>query len=141
MTRREDIVMHARYLLGVPFRHQGYNQFGTDCAGLIRWTYAKLGLGEPVIDAYERSPNGVTLMEIMRRYGTEIAIDQAAFGDVLVFEFAADLPQHLAIITDYPGGVGMLHSYSTIGKVCEHNLDQKWQNRICAAFRFPGVEA
>jgi NlpC/P60 family putative phage cell wall peptidase len=136
MTRREDIVRHARELIGVPFRHQGYNEFGTDCAGLVRWTYAKLGLGEPEVPAYERSPDGETLLATVRRYGQEIEIGEASIGDVLIFRFAK-LPQHLGIVTEH----GMIHSYWTIGRVVEHGLDQKWRNRICAAFRFPGVEA
>jgi hypothetical protein len=45
-------------------------------------------------------------------------------------------PQHVALITDH----GIIHSYSGVGKVVEHGLDERWQQRISAAYRFPYFE-
>ncbi len=42
-------------------------------------------------------------------------------------------PQHVALITDH----GIIHSYSGVGKVVEHSLDERWRQRIAAAYRFP----
>ncbi len=45
-------------------------------------------------------------------------------------------PQHVALVTDH----GIIHSYSGVGKVVEHGLDDRWQQRITAAYRFPYFE-
>ena len=42
-------------------------------------------------------------------------------------------PQHVALITDK----GIIHSYSGVGKVVEHALDESWRRRIVAAYRYP----
>ena len=55
-------------------------------------------------------------------------------GDVLLMRFTGE-PQHLAIYA----GPNIIHSYQTVGKVCEHILDAKWARRIVRVYRFKGL--
>ena len=130
----QEIVEKAREMLDVPFHHQGHSLFGTDCAGVVRWVHREMGFGSIDVEAYERQPDGKTLMALMQLYGTEIPKDSAENGDVLVFRISSR-PQHLGIKTD----VGILHAYERYGKVTEHSLVGAWPRLIVAAFRFPGV--
>lgn len=45
---------------------------------------------------------------------------------------AAGDPQHLAIFT----GDTLIHSYASVGSVCEHRLASVWAARIVCAYRF-----
>ena len=44
-------------------------------------------------------------------------------------------PQHLAIFT----GENIIHSYESVGKVCEHRMADVWAVRIVRVYRFKGV--
>lgn len=70
---------------------------------------------------------------------TEIRVDDAQPGDVLMMRFHSD-PQHVAILADYRhGGRSIVHSMASVGAVAEHRLSPEWRARIVAAFRLPGV--
>lgn len=47
------------------------------------------------------------------------------------------VPQHLALITDYPmpGEMGMIHAYAPARKVVEHRYDPQWRRQTYAAYR------
>lgn len=134
MTIREKIVAKARECLGTPFHHQGrVPGVGIDCIGLL--VEASQSLPVPLEDRinYGRYPDGKTLMAALVKQLDEIEIKDAQKGDILIFRFRR-WPTHVGIKTDK----GVIHTWTTVGKVVEHNLD-KWQNKICAAFRFRGI--
>lgn len=113
------IVESARKYLGVPFRHQGRNILGLDCAGLV--VIALLDIGVQVKDVYGYSVNphkGRLETAILENPAiSEIAITDAIEGDILLIKFHTE-PQHVAIKTD----IGIIHSTSLIGKVVEHRM-------------------
>ena len=62
----------------------------------------------------------------------EIPVAEATLADIYFMAWGRE-PQHVALITDK----GIIHSYSGVGKVVEHALDESWRRRIVAAYRYP----
>ena len=139
MATRAEIVAVARSYLNCNYHHQGRIRAGIDCIGVAIAVCRDLNLGE--IDdplGYSREPDGVLLLENIEKYCT--AITDYSYGDLLVFRLRK-LPQHCGIVTDLADGLGLIHSYQTIGKVAEHSLTDWWVERIVGAYRLPGVES
>lgn len=133
----ETIIAAARELLEMPFRHQGRASTGkTDCAGVICHVAESHGL--PYVDQtnYPRQPGGSRLESALDDQPCLMRVPLSAkqAGDVLLMRFAGD-PQHLAIFT----GKTIIHAYETVGKVCEHDLDEAWARRIVRVYRFTEV--
>lgn len=134
MATREQIVAAARGYLGTPYRHQGRNRRGVDCAGLVVLVARDCGL--PVLDmtGYARTPDG-TLVAQMAAQAVQIPCEWAQPGDLYLMRFQTE-PQHLAIVTEH----GIIHSYAGARKVVEHRIDEMLAARIVAAYAFRGVE-
>lgn len=135
---RSKIVAAARACLGTPFRHQGrLVGVGMDCAGVLIHVLNTLGLPHDDEKGYPRHPYAGMLETILNRQPslTEISRSAARHGDVLLMRFRRE-PQHIAI----HAGATMIHSYSGIGRVIEHTLDDLWKRRITAAYRITGIE-
>jgi len=131
-----EVVSKAREYLGTKFRHQGrLKGIGVDCVGLIVGVAHELGLSNFDAKNYGRDPDPKMMREVLNREMIPIKVNDAQPGDVLWMVFYKE-PQHLAIKTD----VGIIHSYSGVGKVVEHVLDHTWRSRIREAYRFKGTE-
>lgn len=145
---RADVVAEARRWIGTPYHHQAHERgVGCDCAGLVAGVAVALGLvprdfwqvhGHE-LSGYGRDPVGERLLDVLRRFMTEVAPESAAAGDVLALRFRR-LPQHLAIVVPHvAGGAAIVHAIgSGPGAVVEHRLDEAWRRRTVAAFRYPG---
>jgi cell wall-associated NlpC family hydrolase len=138
---RLEIVDAARAYLGTPWHHQGrLKGVGVDCIGLILGVAKDIKLGDfdkPKFRQYgRRPPRGPGMMaefdEVCQR------TDNPRIGDILVFWINPrnKRPQHCGIMTD----IGVIHTFSEIGKVVEHRLDEKWKGRILQAYNYPGVD-
>lgn len=127
------IVEEARQWLGVKFQHQGRSKFGVDCAGLVICVGQSLGVFDPLFNFsdYDRNPNGDYMYFMAQELLDEIQLEEAKEGDILMFKFAYN-PQHLGFRTDN----GVIHSYQAAGEVVEHAIDDVWNKRLFAAFRF-----
>lgn len=138
MLTNNDIIIEARKWIGTPYIHQGrlINK-GCDCVGLIIGIAKKLNISSFNYTAYDRQPDP----DIMGKLLTENLIksnrnkQNLLHADILWIKFGKH-PQHLAIVTD----LGIIHSYSVVGKVVEHRIDNKWQKRIVGIFRYPNIE-
>ena len=130
------VVSAARAALGTPFRHQGRTLRGMDCAGLVVWCAESAGLDYVDQGDYPRMPGGGRLESALEMQPCLVRIPTATAGagDVLLIKFKGD-PQHLAIHT----GENMIHAWETVGKVCEHALDEWRSGKIVAAYRFVEV--
>lgn len=144
---RQDIIDEARTWIGVPFSHQGHIRAGCDCAGLIRGILMALNQmpqdvsqwpGVQQFIGYARQPDGRSFIAACRTYLTEIDPLEAQAGDVVAIRFTK-YPQHSGILVPYVGGLGIVHALSSVGKVVEHRLDDRWRKRITHAYAFPGV--
>jgi cell wall-associated NlpC family hydrolase len=138
MVTRKDIVDKAREFIETPFHHQGrLKHIGIDCVGLIYCVAKELGIKIHDKTDYGRAPRPDVLLTEIRKSLDEISIEEANIGDIFIFWIKRkSWPQHVAIISDY----GMIHAYADIKKVVEHVIDEKWTDKIKAAFRYRGIE-
>jgi len=141
-TTQEQIVNQARTWLGTPFHHQArLKGVGCDCLGLVVGVVDELGLkdknGQLLAGydeiAYSKEPDGAYLTQKLTDLLDEVQEPQA--GDLALFS-VRDNPQHLAILTDYEGGLGMIHAYAPARRVVEHRLDADWNSRLVKVFRW-----
>jgi cell wall-associated NlpC family hydrolase len=138
MTTRADIVAAARSYLGVRWHHQGRNRAGMDCIGLVIAVARDLGISDYDITAYARVPDGNTLRATMAQQMDLLKRDPRP-GDVMLLSFQRN-PLHTAIVTDAPGGLGMIHAFANKRMVVEHGFDATWRSRLVCAFGYRGVE-
>lgn len=144
MSIAEDIVAQARTWLGTPFHHQArLKGKGCDCLGLIIGVVDELGLKDiqgRLLSSYDeitypKEPDGAYLIDKLTDILTEVPIADAHAGDLALFKVREN-PQHLAILTDYEGGLGMIHSFAPSRRVVEHRLDDDWKSRLLKVYRW-----
>ena len=129
-----DIIAAARAELDTPFVHQGrLPGKALDCAGLAvivarNW----FDVEEP--RAYGRSPH-LGLLQQWVEAQSFIEPGPVEAGALLLMRFGTE-PQHLAICA----GDTIIHSYSRVGRVVEHNFSPVWRARVVKSYRFAGVE-
>ena len=140
-TTRMDAVAEARTWLGTPFHHQAsVKGAGCDCIGVIKGVGTALKLvdydpASPEAQAfanYSMLPNSRRMREGLATWLVEIPVAEATLADIYFMAWGRE-PQHVALITDK----GIIHSYSGVGKVVEHALDEDWKRRIVASYRYP----
>lgn len=144
----DAIVACARGWLGTRFHHQGRlkktreHAGGVDCLGLLVGVAKELKLqdvnGLPLslhdVFTYPHLPDVEKLQQSLCNCLELISIDQMCVGDVALIRIS-ERPQHLAILTDFNNGPGVIHAYAPAKKVVEHALDAWWQERIYRAYR------
>ena len=95
---RAAVVAAARGWLGTPYRHQAsVRGEGADCLGLVRGVWRELVGDEPEAPpAYQPDWAEVggeeTLLAAARRWLTEVPVEAAALGDVVLFRMALGCP-------------------------------------------------
>lgn len=139
---RVDVVREARALLGCPYVHQ-HRMAGTgvDCAGVLTLVTKMLGLSDFDVTDYERYPEGMQLLSLCDQQMTRIPVAQMQAGDAIAMRITRQ-PQHVGILVDYClGGLSMVHADNKVGRVVETPLDQRWLDRVVAAYRLPGIAA
>lgn len=128
------IIDVARACIGTPFLHQGrIPGRALDCAGLVVAVAQAIGASYIDQQGYSRVPSRGQLERALDEQPCleRIAATDRQPGDVLLISFYGD-PQHLAIFT----GDTIIHSYASVGSVCEHRLSSVWAARIVRAYRF-----
>ena len=126
------VLSAARACLDTPFAHQGrIPGLALDCAGLVVVVAKAIGADYNDHRGYSRSPSNGLLEAALDAQPCLDRVYDMQPGDVLLMRFASD-PQHLAI---YAGDT-IIHSYSQVGKVCEHRLADVWRSRIVRVYRF-----
>ncbi len=138
------IVKQAREWIGTPFHHQArLKGKGCDCLGLVVGVVDELELKDKkgvklaAYDevTYSREPDGAYLTEKLTGLLFEVPVEEARAGDLGLFKVREN-PQHLAILSDYEGTLGMIHSFAPARRVVEHRLDDDWKLRILKVFRW-----
>jgi NlpC/P60 family len=145
MTNAGDVIACARQFCGVRFMHQGRSAAGLDCLGLLIITARTLEVhfeDETVdtldIPTYGARPDTLLLKQKLDTHLTPIALSDVREGDIVVLKVDG-LPQHLALITDYPmqSELGMIHAYAPARQVIEHRYDAQWRRQTYLAYRLP----
>ncbi len=136
MALQDDIVRTAREYLGTRWVHQGrVKGVGVDCIGLLVGVAKELGLTTFDNTNYTRMPDGDILRDNLNEHMVEMTSGRYRPGDVLMMKFVHQ-PQHIAIVTDLGGRLGIIHAHMQSRKVVEHGLDALWISRIVAVYRF-----
>lgn len=144
MIARGAVLAEARDWIGTPYMHQASAKgAGCDCLGLVRGVWRALYGAEPeAAPAYtpdwaERA-GAETLLDAARRNMREIALEDSAPGDVLLFRMHAQAPaKHCAILDE---NARIIHAYWGRA-VVRSRFAPWWRVRCAAAFSFPDVSA
>lgn len=138
MVSADEAISTARTYLGTPFQHQGrLKGVGLDCVGLLICLGKELGLFDSQLEytGYRRRPDGVLLTELMNLHlGAKPDGDLIKPADVLLIRVRQ--PQHAVLVTDIRP-LTVIHAVAR--GVVEHRFDERWQRRIMAVYRIPGV--
>ncbi len=127
------IITLARSWVGTKFHHQGRKKnIGVDCIGLVVGVAKELGIDVYDRTSYPREPSGGTLETALAEYLGECGL---APGCVALFRIEKE-PQHVGIISEVEGGLGIIHAYAQARKVVEHNFDESWRGRLVKCYRF-----
>lgn len=132
----DQVVAAARECIGTPFHHLGRAPFaGLDCLGLV--LHVASSVGRPVHSprAYPNDPSQYNLLagaEANKSVTRVPDLSELQSGDVLIIRVGTQV-RHFAI---YAGDTLIHVMDGAVGRVCEHDLDQKWRRRIVAAYRF-----
>lgn len=123
-----ELVNAARTFLGTPYRHQGRNEHGIDCAGLLVASYRLLGIELDDMRAYGMEPWRDGLRQQVEKNFTLQSRDPEP-GDILLLRVRRE-PQHLAIATD----LGIIHAYASVGRVVETSMGSQWSKRLVGVY-------
>lgn len=122
----------------VPFLHQGRNEYGSDCIGLLVYC---TGYPEDEIPSYSRDPhNGLLEWHLEAAFGAPVCtagpegvqVGQLRPGDLVALAYGRAV-RHVGVIALHPvhaGCLSLIHTDSSVGKVTEHILDEPWLKRI-----------
>lgn len=133
MTFGEEIFLEAKSWTKprTPYQHQGrFKGCGVDCVGLVLGVAKALGVRIEDRPGYsEMFPNAEWLKEeLLKQFDP---VDEPEIGSLLLLNMGAPMPSHLAIM----GETTIIHVWGQRGAV-EHTLNDAWEKRIVAAFRF-----
>lgn len=137
-VRRAKFIAAARSFLGARWRHQGRRPDAMDCLGLVALSLAAVGVSARDRQGYGRTPYNHQLAASLREhFGEPIPPDEIQPGDIVTMTWAGE-ENHVAIVTDHPEGLGLIHALSTApggGRVVEHRLSPDFAARIVEAYR------
>ncbi len=140
LTINEQAIVEAATWLQTPYHHQmSVKGVGCDCLGLVRGIWRALYGTEPELPpAYSADWGEVsgqeTLYDAAARNLDEIAVEDAAPGDVVLFRMILTAPaKHAGVLLD---GGRFIHAYSGRA-VTSSALSPWWQARLAAAFAWP----
>lgn len=147
MITRAEVAAEAKRWDQVPYAHQGRSRIAVDCGGFVGCVAHALGCVSADFwdrefvphSGYARRPSRQQLETICDAFMERIPVDDAGVGDVLGFRFRKDT-QHLGIIVPYVhGGLAIMHALSSVGRVSEHILDDRWRSYAVQAWRLDGL--
>jgi cell wall-associated NlpC family hydrolase len=135
--KRSQIVAEARTWLDTPWVHQGrLKGVGVDCIGLLACVAKDLGIFSYDVTGYSMQPSAKELTRHIEAVMVRVPVADIAPADAVLIGFDGGQAQHLAMISDYRDGLGIIHAMSSIGHVREHRLSSDWRRQIRRAYRF-----
>lgn len=136
---RDEVVELARSWLGVPWRHQGRNKLGIDCAGLVLLVAKEAAFFELEVGGYARSPDKQRFVNYFLEYMEQVPLLELKKGDVVLFRDRVS-PTHCGIISEKHGVQHLIHAHALRKKVLEEPLQGEWSALWTHGFRFKGIE-
>lgn len=146
MVERAAILAEARTWIGTPWFHQGRRKgVAADCIGFVVETLRAAGFDPPGFEYpnYRRTPHGGEFEAMVGRFLDPIDIADMLPADIVLINWRI-APMHIALVGNYlhqdiAAPLSLIHAMLDVGKVQEHALAGKWPERICSAWRVPGV--
>ena len=131
------VVIAARALLGVPWRHMGRDARGVDCLGLCILAYRAAGFVVPDPPPYRREPQGQAIIDGLEALGARpVCAGDDRDGDVLLFRVGL-YAGHVGIRSTHPAlrVAACIHAYLPRRKVVEEPLGLELREHYVAAYR------
>lgn len=151
VTRRQ-IIDSARKWMKVPFHHQGRNEFGIDCIGLLVMVAVDLEIPHSDFTDYGKWPAPGRLRQGLLQSGLEeISLEEMGPGDIPTMTPIIERPElemHVGIITDGFEYETIIHTHNMgarflgqtwTGRVMEHRVNEKLRSHMTGAWRYPGL--
>ena len=114
-------VVYAKEMLGRPYRSAGDSPEGFDCSGLVKYSYARVGIPMPRDTQSQRRASMLISMHGWRE------------GDLLFFDQDGKKTSHVGM---YLGKGRFIHAPSTGGKVRIDSVDAEfWKKHFVEARR------
>ncbi len=136
--KADDIVRTAKEFIDVPFRHQGRNEMGLDCAGLIIVVARLNGITSFDTASYSRRPNATEFTQGLIDAGCkQLPYGEQVHGDILRFNTGGQ-PVHMGIYeVDEAGREWCIHAFLPHKKVTRDLLVKPRTDLINSVWRFP----
>jgi len=137
-VKSKEIVAIAKGLVGVRYRHQGRNQAGLDCAGLVIVIAHMLDLTDKDTTAYSRRPNATEFTAFMLEAGcTQLRNDGLEHGDIVRLN-TSGWPVHLGVYEiDDRGQEWYTHAFLPHKKVTRDLFTDVVKRTMSSVWRFP----
>jgi cell wall-associated NlpC family hydrolase len=139
LITQDELIVQARALVGVPWKHQGRSGYGVDCIGLIDLSFKGAGIDWAkligVVDQrdYGRSAQP-ELLRLVREHCEIVSLP--IDGCLIVMKFPQErYPRHFGI---YAHG-NIIHADARAGNVVEHGYRGLWQRCQHSLWKIPGV--
>lgn len=118
----------------VRFRHQGRTLRGIDCIGLIVLGFRGIGIHLADRTDYGRLPAQRKLDDSLQEHFGPPVTGPLQPADILSMSWGAE-SGHVAVVSDHPDGLGIIHCYRNAACVIEHRLAEHHLSLITAAYR------
>jgi len=141
VSRRQEIVEHARGWLQTKWRHQGRSKTGIDCAGLIVQVGKELALLDPSVDVldYGRRTQGPELLNHLKRNLCESRVADIKDGSIVSFR-SPKFPCHIGILSTKHGIRHIIHASIPHRRVVEEHYINEFPATITHCFEYCGVD-
>lgn len=129
----------AHKYIGTPFKHLGRTPSGVDCVGLLILAALDCGYtGKIQSFAYPKEPRGDQLVGVIESHFGSPVEGPIQVNDVLLLRFHKEGESvHVAVITDHPHGLGIIHAYGSVERVVYHRLTEEVTKNVVAIYRWP----
>lgn len=130
-----------REWIGVKFCYGGYSKSGCDCLGLIIGSLLLCDSSHTVVQrlcqyrkACRNIIDGSSIVDGLRDVYTNIDLNKARSGDLVLFAMSHRLSRHVAVISTVEPS-NMIHAYGIVGQVVENSIDHYWHSKIITCIR------